>query len=76
MADKQDTKDDNILVTAAKAIGSAAGKIASLGKADTPRKKAGTKTAKRTKLVKKVKSRLPRKQKKALQKKISAELNA
>ena len=59
--------DDNILVSAAKAIGSAAGKIASLTGAQ-PKTPAKPKVGK---LPKKQKPRLPRRQKKA-QKKMSA----
>ena len=60
MAKKSKT-EDTPLVTAAKAIGSAAGKIASLAHVSAPAPKKG-------KLVKKTKSRLPRRQKKARQK--------
>jgi hypothetical protein len=57
--------EDNMLVTAAKAIGSAAGKIASLAGAP-PQPKA--KAAKAGKLPKKNGQRLPRRQKKAQKK--------
>ena len=57
--------DDTILVSAAKAIGSAAGKIASLVGAPPEGKVAAKKTGK---LPKKNKHRLPRRQKKAQQK--------
>jgi hypothetical protein len=63
MAKKKDT-EDSAVVSAAKAIGSAAGKIASMVGAgpDTPPKpKVG-------KLAKKNKSRLPRREKKAAKK--------
>lgn len=57
-------QDDSVVVSAAKAIGTAAGKIASLAGA-APAKPA---KAKVEKLAPKNKSRLPRKQKKAQQK--------
>ena len=63
MADKRDT-NDNVLVNTAKAIGVAAGKVASLVGA-TPDE---TKSAKKGKLLKKNKARLPRKLKKAQKK--------
>ncbi len=60
--------ESSVLVTAAKAIGSVAGKVASLvGVADEA--KPNTKSTKVPKLVKKDKHRLPRRQKKAQQKK-------
>jgi|HubBroStandDraft_1064217.scaffolds.fasta_scaffold221208_2 hypothetical protein len=59
--------DDNILVSAAKAIGSAAGKIASLAGAP-PEVRPATKSTKVGKLPKKEGHRLPRRQKKAQQK--------
>ncbi len=66
---KEKENDDTILVTAAKAIGSAAGKVASLaGATPTPPSK-----PKRAKLQPKNKHRLPRKVKKA-QKKAAATL--
>jgi hypothetical protein len=57
--------EDSVLATAAKAIGSAAGKIASLAGVAEP---APHKKAKQPKLQKKNRSRLPRRQKKARQK--------
>jgi hypothetical protein len=56
---------ENILVTAAKGLGAAAGKIAALAgaKPETPK---SPKNVKKPKLASKGKSRLPRKQKKAL----------
>jgi hypothetical protein len=58
-----------ILATAAKAIGAAAGKIASLaGVAEPAPAPSQTKSTKQPKLQKKNKSRLPRRQKKARQK--------
>jgi hypothetical protein len=69
--------DESIIVDAAKAIGSAAGKIASLAgvapPAEEPAPPPKTAKAKKGKLPKKNKSRLPRRQKKALKK---ARLNA
>jgi hypothetical protein len=63
MANKKGAKE-NILVGAAKVIGSTAGKIASLaGVGSEP-----AKARKKGKLIKKESSRLPRKQKKAQQK--------
>jgi hypothetical protein len=59
--------DDNVLVSAAKAIGSAAGKIASLAGA-TPEARPPAKSTKVGKLPKKQGHRLPRRQKKAAQK--------
>jgi hypothetical protein len=68
-AEKQDTKqrktkskpaaEESVLVSAAKAIGATAGKIAAIARAKAP---------KIPKLQKKNKRRLPRKQKKALAK--------
>jgi F420-0:gamma-glutamyl ligase len=58
--------EGSVLVSAAKAVGKAAGKIASIV---TPDAKPATKSQKVPKLVKKDKHRLPRKQKKALAKK-------
>jgi len=62
--------EDPILVSAAKVIGAAAGKIASLAGAAPP---ATPKTPKVGKLLKKSGSRLPRKQKKAQQKKMASQ---
>jgi hypothetical protein len=59
--------EDNVLVSAAKVIGSKAGKIASLAGVP-PETKPATKSTKVGKLLKKDKQRLPRRQKKALQK--------
>jgi hypothetical protein len=59
--------EDNILVSAAKAIGSAAGKIASLAGAP-PEAPSAAKSTKVGKLPKKQGHRLPRRQKKAQQK--------
>jgi hypothetical protein len=59
--------EDNILVSAAKVIGSAAGKIASLAGAPAEAKPA-TKSAKVGKLPKKQGHRLPRREKKAKKK--------
>jgi len=67
---KKKSSEKNILVNAAKAIGTAAGTIASLAGV-TPDEPASAKTVKKTKLPKKNKSRLPRRQKKA-QKKAAA----
>jgi hypothetical protein len=71
MAEKKEKKpkaavepEEGLLVSAAKAIGATAGKIAGLaGAGPTPRK-----NPKKPKLAKKNKSRMPRKQKKAQQK--------
>jgi hypothetical protein len=63
---RQET-EDNILVSAAKVIGSAAGKIASLASAP-PEARSAAKSTKVGKLPKKQRSRLPRRQKKAQQK--------
>jgi hypothetical protein len=79
MTDKQEPKGTkkliepetkgSILVTTAKAMGTAAGKIASLaGLAEPAPTPSHTKSAKQPKLQKKNKSRLPRRQKKAHQK--------
>jgi hypothetical protein len=64
MAKKKETQEssDGVLVTAAKTIGAAAGTIAAAVGVTTPAK------MKVPKLVKKNKSRLPRKQKKAAKK--------
>jgi hypothetical protein len=59
---------DSTLATAAKIIGAAAGKIASLAGVAEPVAKPQTKSTKVPKLQKKDKSRLPRRQKKAQQK--------
>ena len=71
MAEKKEKKpkpavepEEGLLVSAAKAIGATAGKIAALaGAGPTP-----PKNPKKPKLAKKNKSRMPRKQKKAQQK--------
>ncbi len=55
-----ETGEESILVTAAKAIGTAAGKVARLAGAGEP-----VKSQKIPKLAKKNKSKLPRKEKKA-----------
>ena len=79
MADEQKPKErkkliepetkGSILATTAKAIGTAAGKIASLaGVAEPAPTPSQTKSTKQPKLQKKNKSRLPRRQKKAHQK--------
>jgi hypothetical protein len=62
-----ETGDEGILVTAAKAIGTAAGKLAKLAGAtgETP---APTKSQKIPKLLKKSKGKLPRREKKAARK--------
>jgi hypothetical protein len=57
------TGDESILVTAAKAIGTAAGKVARLAGAAPDA--GAVKSKKIPKLVKKTKSKLPRKEKKA-----------
>ena len=57
-----EASDESILVTAAKAIGTAAGKVARLAGASPAQSK------KIPKLVKKSKARLPRKEKKAAKK--------
>jgi hypothetical protein len=59
--------EDKVLVSAAKVIGTAAGKIASLAGAP-PEGRPATKSTKVGKLPKKEKHRLPRRQKKAQQK--------
>ena len=68
---------DSALTTAAKAIGAAAGKIAvATGIAEPAQARPQTKSTKPKKLPKlqsKNKSRLPRKQKKAMQKKAAAQ---
>jgi len=58
-----ETSDESILVTAAKAIGTAAGKVARLAGAGEP-----ATSKKIPKLVKKSKAKLPRKEKKAAKK--------
>jgi len=66
MADKRHTKDqDNVLVNTAKVIGTAAGKVASLVGAVPDETPLPTKSVKKGKLLKKNKSRLPRRLKKA-----------
>ncbi len=57
-----ETNDESMLVTAAKAIGTAAGKVARLAGAGMEQPAASKKIPK---LVKKTKSKLPRKEKKA-----------
>jgi len=69
MARKKQTEEheqENVVVTAAKAVGDAAGKIAALAGATPERPQ--TPSAKKGKLQKKNGSRLPRRQKKAQQK--------
>ncbi|HWC96378.1 MAG TPA: hypothetical protein VG456_06510 [Candidatus Sulfopaludibacter sp.] len=66
MARKKAETEESIVVTAAKAIGSAAGKIAAAAGVTGPELKAPA--VKRGKLAPKNKSRLPRKQKKAQKK--------
>lgn len=79
MADEQKPKgrkkliepetEGGILATTARAIGNAAGKVASLaGVAEPAPAPSQTKSTKKPKLQKKNKSRLPRRQKKARQK--------
>ena len=77
MAEKEktiDTGDEGILVKAAKAIGTAAGKVAKLAGATAasdgadPRPSKSAISQKIPKLAKKNKQRLPRKEKKALKK--------
>jgi hypothetical protein len=65
-ATRQET-EENILVSAAKVVGTAAGKIAALASAPFEARPA-VKSAKVGKLPKKQKGRLPRRQKKAQQK--------
>ena len=67
----QGTKD-NIIVSASKITGTAAGKIASLAGA-TPQAPSHAKTTKKGKLPKKHKHRLPRRQKKAQQKALTSQ---
>lgn len=74
------SKKGNILVDAAKALGSVAGKVASIAKTATPAEaspdpaaepippKPTTKSSKKLKLAAKNKSRLPRREKKELKK--------
>ncbi len=78
MAEKQEKaakpeKKDNILVSAAKVIGTAAAKIATLGKTESGEAsvKPATTPKRPGRLVKKEKHRLPRREKKA-QKKAAA----
>jgi hypothetical protein len=59
-------KEDSVLVSAAKVVGSAAGKVAAL--AGASESQPATKSSKVGKLLKKDKHRVPRKQKKAAQK--------
>ncbi len=67
--EQENTAKESILVTAAKALGGAAGTVASLGKSVLP---GGTATPAKQEegegTAKKKKSRLPRRQKKALKK--------
>lgn len=70
MADKKKTPE-NVLVTTAKAIGSAAGKVVSLAGAAAAGIAPSTKSKKKGKLLKKDKPHLPRRLKKA-QKKAAA----
>jgi hypothetical protein len=67
--ENQQTGEESILVTAAKAIGTAAGKVARL--AGAAPEAGAAKSKKVPKLVKKTKAKLPRKEKKAAQKKAS-----
>ena len=73
MHDQEREHQDNILTTAAKAVGKAAGKIAHIAgieaEAPAPQPKKSVKPAR---LEKKNKPRLPRKEKKALAKKKAA----
>ena len=63
------SSEDSILVSAAKAIGTAAGKVAKLaGATAAPERTEPAVSQKVPKLAKKDKHRLPRKEKKALQK--------
>jgi F420-0:gamma-glutamyl ligase len=83
MADEQKPKgrkkrvepetENNVLVTTAKAIGSAAGKIASLAGVEPAPARSHAKSAKRPKLQKKNRPRLPRRQKKAQQKGVATQ---
>ena len=67
MADKK-KKQDSALVSAAEAVGAAVGKVAALVGATGDKPKTPPTKVKIPKLAKKNKSRLPRKQKKTLQK--------
>jgi F420-0:gamma-glutamyl ligase len=70
MAKKKETAetlDESVLVSAAKAIGTAAGKVAKLAGV-APEAREPAKSQKVPKLPKKDKHRLPRREKKALQK--------
>ena len=62
-----ETQDESTLVNAAKTIGTAAGKIAKLAGVE-PEPRAPAQSQKVPKLAKKDKHRLPRREKKALQK--------
>ena len=62
-----ETQDENILVHAAKTIGTAAGKIAKLAGVE-PELREPAQSQKVPKLAKKEKHRLPRREKKALKK--------
>jgi hypothetical protein len=66
-AEKKKNKEESGLVSAAKTVGAAAGKIAALAETIVERA-APAKSMKIPKLAKKNKSRLPRRQKKAQQK--------
>jgi hypothetical protein len=68
--------EGGVLVEAAKAIGAAAGKIASLAGVEPAAVPMHPKSVKPLKLQKKNKSRLPRKQKKALRKGTAAKKSA
>jgi hypothetical protein len=67
MANNENT-EESILEKAAKKIGEVAGKVAAVAGAEAPPRANTPKKEKVGKLVKKNKSRLPRKEKKALQK--------
>jgi hypothetical protein len=67
MPKKQATQDESILVSAAKTIGTTAGKIAKLAGVE-PEPHEPAQSQKVPKLAKKDKHRLPRREKKALQK--------
>ena len=67
MPTKKSTKE-NVLVDVAKAIGTAAGKMASLAGAASDELRAQAKAMKKGKLPKRHKVRMPRRQKKAQQK--------
>ena len=71
MADQEKKTTDNVLKTAAKAIGAAAGKIAHIAgvEGEAPAAPQTKKSVKPAKFAKKDKHRLPRKEKKLLAKK-------